>query len=143
LQSTYRHQIVTGQQVQDYISREAGIDLSRVFAQYLTTTDIPVLEWRRVPEGVRYRWSGVLPGFDMPVDVAVGVGQVVRLRPTTAWQGQALPAEASFVVDEDFYVTSRDLQGVSPAVTSPPRPSSGSRDSAGRRGLPGVATTIS
>jgi len=109
LQSTYRHQIVTGQQVQDYISREAGIDLSRVFAQYLTTTDIPVLEWRRVPEGVRYRWSGVLPGFDMPVDVAVGVGQVVRLRPTTAWQGQALPAEASFVVDEDFYVTSREL----------------------------------
>ena len=37
------------------------------------------------------------------------LGQVVRLRPTTAWQGQALPAEASFVVDEDFYVTSREL----------------------------------
>ena len=37
---------VTGRQVTDYVSRQAGIDLSKVFQQYLTTTMIPVLEYR-------------------------------------------------------------------------------------------------
>ncbi|HYX82851.1 MAG TPA: M15 family metallopeptidase, partial [Gemmatimonadales bacterium] len=46
LNKIFYHQTVTGTQVQDYISREAGIDLSKVFAQYLTTTKIPVFEYR-------------------------------------------------------------------------------------------------
>ena len=41
LNQTFRHQIVTGQQVEDYISRQSGIDLSKVFQQYLTTTKMP------------------------------------------------------------------------------------------------------
>src|SRR5260370_40957593 len=42
LNKTFSHQTVTGRQVQDYISRESGIDLSQVFVQYLTPTQIPV-----------------------------------------------------------------------------------------------------
>src|SRR5216683_666259 len=45
LNKTFYHQTVTGRQVQDYISRESGIDLSKVFAQYLSTTRIPVFEY--------------------------------------------------------------------------------------------------
>ena len=41
LNSTFRHQTVTGRQVEDYISRPAGIDLSKVFAQYLSTPRVP------------------------------------------------------------------------------------------------------
>ena len=35
LNKTFWHQTVTGKQVQDYISRESGMNLTRVFDQYL------------------------------------------------------------------------------------------------------------
>ena len=41
LNQTFWHQTVTGKQVQEYISRQAGINLSKVFQQYLTTTQVP------------------------------------------------------------------------------------------------------
>lgn len=108
LQKTFRHRITTGAEVQQYISTAAGIDLSKVFAQYLTTTQIPVLEYQRTPDGVRYRWKQVVPGFDMPVDVYTAPETEQRLHPTTNWQELALPRGATFAVDEDYYVTSQD-----------------------------------
>ena len=66
LNEEFRHQTVTGAQVQDYVSRRAARDLSRVFTQYLTTTDIPVLEYQLADGALRYRWANVVPGFDMP-----------------------------------------------------------------------------
>jgi aminopeptidase N len=104
LQATYRHQVVTGQQVQDYISRQSGMDLSKVFAQYLTTTKIPVLEYRVNGTQLSYRWTDVVPGFAMPVRVSVGSDSRL-LRPTEAWQETTIPAGASLTVDRNFYVT--------------------------------------
>jgi aminopeptidase N len=106
LQSTYRHQVVTGKQVEDYISRHAGIDLSKVFRQYLETTKIPVLEWRVNGTTLSYRWTDVVPGFDMPVRVAIG-GESRLLRPTEAWQTTTVPAGATLTVDRNFYVKTR------------------------------------
>jgi len=106
LQSTFRHQVVTGQQVEDYISRQSGMDLSKVFAQYLTTTKIPVLEYRVNGTTLSYRWTDVVPGFDMPVRVTVG-GESRMLRPTGSWQTLTVPAGASLAVDRNFYVLAR------------------------------------
>src|SRR5438105_8886333 len=65
LNKTFYHQTVTGKQVEDYISREAGIGLSKVFAQYLSTTKIPVFEHRvQVAERgggmLSYHWANVV-----------------------------------------------------------------------------------
>jgi aminopeptidase N len=105
LQRDFRHAIVDGAQVQAYISGMAGIDLSRVFAQYLTTTMIPVLEYRFADGQLAYRWSGVVNGFDMPVDVTLE-GAAVRLRPTTVWQSMVTTATA-LELDADYYVTAK------------------------------------
>jgi aminopeptidase N len=106
LNRTFGRQTVTGQQVQDYISREAGRDLSRVFAQYLTTTRIPVLEYAVDSTGLRYRWADVVPGFDMPVRVSID--QVtVTMEPGTEWQHARvgpITAATELRVDPDFYV---------------------------------------
>ncbi|HEX5971858.1 MAG TPA: M1 family metallopeptidase [Gemmatimonadaceae bacterium] len=110
LQSTYRHQVVTGQQVEDYISQHAGMDLSTVFAQYLTTTKIPVLEYRVNGTTLSYRWADVVPGFAMPVRVTVGT-ETRLLRPTGAWQTTTVPAGAELTVDRNFYVLSRRTRG--------------------------------
>jgi len=108
LNKTFYHQTVTGKQVEDYISREAGIDLSKVFAQYLTTTKIPVFEYRVQAGGstLSYHWANVVPGFDMPVRVNIpGLGTRL-LRPTEAWQTlEASPRAGELSVDENFYVT--------------------------------------
>ncbi len=114
LNKTFSHQTVSGRQVEDYISREAGIDLGKVFAQYLTTTQIPVFEYRLqvVERGagmLSYHWANVVPGFDMPVRVTIpGLG-TRTLRPTEAWQTLEVssPRAAELSVDERFFVTAR------------------------------------
>jgi aminopeptidase N len=111
LNRTFRHQTVTGRQVEDYISREAGIDLSTVFAQYLTTTQIPVFEYKVEGTTLSYHWADVIPGFVMPVRVMISGLGTELLHPTEAWQTLTLPAagQTDVAVDENFYVTARDM----------------------------------
>ncbi|HEX2094587.1 MAG TPA: M1 family metallopeptidase [Longimicrobiaceae bacterium] len=113
LNTTFRHQVVTGEQVQRYISRRAGIDLGKVFEQYLTTTKIPVLEYRVRGSTLEYRWADVVPGFDMPVKVMLSGNGYTTLRPTTAWKSAPLRLAdpRQFRVDENFYVEARNVGG--------------------------------
>lgn len=46
LNETYYHQTVSSQQVEAYVSKQSGLDLSPVFEQYLRHTQIPVLEYK-------------------------------------------------------------------------------------------------
>ena len=111
LNEEFRHQTVTGAQVQDYVSRRAARDLSRVFTQYLTTTDIPVLEYQLADGALRYRWANVVPGFDMPVRVSTG-GPEIWLYPTEDWREASVGGASTLRVDEDFYVESRAVEDV-------------------------------
>jgi aminopeptidase N len=106
LNTAFRHRIVTGQQVQDYISREAGIDLSTVFAQYLTTTQIPVFEYKIDADALSYRWANVVPGFVMPVRALLSDSGFTTLHPTEEWQTAALSVGSAlgFQLDRNFYV---------------------------------------
>jgi aminopeptidase N len=120
LNRTFRHQTVTGRQVEDYISREAGVDLSRVFAQYLSTTQVPDFQFKVEGATLSYRWANVVPGFDMPLRVNIpGLGTRV-LRPTETWQTLTVnsPEAADLTVDENFYVTAHNLGAAAPAGSS-------------------------
>jgi aminopeptidase N len=111
LGSRFRHRTVTGQEIDDYIARESGLELGPVFEQYLTTTDVPMLEYRVEKGALSYRWAGVVAGFAMPVRVTIrGMGEQM-LRPTAEWQRLEvpLPAGADIAVDENFYVLARNL----------------------------------
>jgi aminopeptidase N len=109
LSATFRHQTVTGAQIQDYITRQSGLDLRPVFAQYLTTTKIPVLEYRVEGSTLSYRWADVVEGFAMPVRISLGGTESIVLHPTTAWQAASQPAvDATKVsVDQNYYVLTR------------------------------------
>ena len=113
LNATFARQVVTGQQVRDYVSRQSGIDFARVWEQYLNTTRIPVLEYRIDGSTLRYRWANVVPGFDMPVRVTLADGRFETIRPTAAWQTArvTLSSPSAFRVDENFYVESRRVTG--------------------------------
>ncbi len=109
LTRTFRHQIVTSHQVEEYIGHEAGIDLSKVFDQYLRTTRVPALEYRIGGSTLRYRWADVVPGFAMPVRVTLSDSGYALVHPTQAWQKARLRLHrpADFRVDENFYVVAR------------------------------------
>lgn len=119
LNARFRHKIVTGKEVEDYISTQAGIDLHKVFDQYLTTTRIPVFEYRLDGTTLTYRWADVVPGFDMPVRVVAGADSSIKLSPTESWQTAALPRAYAdnFHLDDNYFVKARRAD--SPATASP------------------------
>jgi aminopeptidase N len=109
LNTQFRHRVVTGRQVRQYIAEQAGVRLEKVFEQYLATTRIPVLEYRLEGRRLSFRWADVVPGFDMPVRVWASGDSAVRLEPTASWQTASLPLvqPEDFRVDENFYVVAR------------------------------------
>lgn len=113
LNREFRHRIVTGAQVQDYISAHAGRDFGPVFRQYLTTTRIPVLEYSVTHSSVIYRWSDVVPGFDMPVRVSIGGQRYRWIEPTTEWRTLrvTVPEGGALLADPNFYVWTREVVG--------------------------------
>lgn len=102
LNKTFYHQTVTSKQVEDYISRQSGKDLTKVFDQYLRTTKIPVLQLGVQDKNLKYRWQNVIVGFNMPVKLTTGQW----LTPTANWQTlksqTAIPDSAT--ADPNFYI---------------------------------------
>jgi aminopeptidase N len=107
LTRTFRHQTVTGKQIEDYISTKSGIDFSKVFQQYLTTIQIPEFNYYIRGNRLHYRWQNVIPGFNMPLDVTLSAGKFSLIHPATSWQTTSLHLDANkqFKVDQNFYVT--------------------------------------
>lgn len=107
LNQDFYHQTVTTAQVEAYISKKLGRDLSRVFDQYLRTTQVPVLEYRYRNGQIQYRWSNCITGFDMPLKVVAGsVEQWIY--PTTGWQSITAPSP-TLRIDPNFYAGSRKM----------------------------------
>lgn len=104
LNKDFRHQTVTTQQVEAYISKQAGIDLSKVFDQYLRTTNIPLLQYKTDGKNLSFKYDRVVTGFAMPLRVDVN-GKEVKITPTATMQTLTLPEEIkTFAVNRNFYV---------------------------------------
>lgn len=85
LNKDFYHQTVNTEQIENYISNKSGIDLSKVFDQYLRNTAIPKLVIKKEGKKLCYRWENCIPNFHMPVDIYID-GNKVRLEATTSWK---------------------------------------------------------
>jgi aminopeptidase N len=108
LNKTFYHQTVTTQQIEAYLSKNVGRDLSKVFDQYLRDVRIPVLEYAVEKNRISYRWSNCLEGFDMPVKVTVDGGKEEFIYPITSWK--SIKGKSELKVDENFYVTAKAVR---------------------------------
>ena len=110
LNTEFYHATVTTRQVEDYIGAKSGIDFSKVFDQYLRTTQIPVLEFYTTNKRrtIHYRWSKCVDRFNLSLVLNKG-NDSLRINPTTEWQTlgvkknqQALwsPAE----IEKNYYI---------------------------------------
>lgn len=105
LNRKFYHQTVKSEQIENYISEQAEIDLKPVFDQYLRNTQIPTFEYALLNGKMRYRWGNCIIGFNMKLKVEIN-GKTQWLEPIKKWQN--LPLEESITsvkVDKDFYVT--------------------------------------
>jgi hypothetical protein len=111
LGKTFSHQTVTTKQIEDYMSTQSGLDLSKIFDEYLRTTKVPTLEYKLRGSQLSYRWTNVVPGFAMPVRVTTSPGRLSWLRPTESWKTTRVKLDRpeDFHVDENFYVDVKDL----------------------------------
>jgi aminopeptidase N len=104
LNAEFWHQTVATEQIESYISTKAGVDLSKVFDQYLRTTKIPLLKYGVDGRTLSFRYENVVEGFAMPVRVTVN-GKAVVITPTEAVQTREFPEEIeTFEVDRNFYI---------------------------------------
>jgi len=83
MNDTFRHATVTYDEVVGFWSRQAGMDLSPLFHQYLRTTQIPTLSYRLRGRQLEYRWTNCIAGYDIPVQVELDGGERIWLHPTT------------------------------------------------------------
>jgi len=109
LNRTFYHQTVTTQQIEDYISKESGINLTAFFNQYLRDTRIPTLEYIINKKELKYRWTNIIDGFDMPIQTTINEKEQ-WLFPKAEWKTMTLDSKnASFEIDPDFYVYSEKI----------------------------------
>ncbi|MCF2445662.1 M1 family metallopeptidase [Dyadobacter sp. CY345] len=109
LNKTFYHQTVETKQIEDYVNKNTGRDISKIFDQYLRDTQIPVLEYSFKGNSVQYRWVNVIAGFDMPVKIKLADGKNQFVYPTTDWKTLKTKGEKTLTVDRNFYVESKSV----------------------------------
>ncbi|RYY89296.1 MAG: M1 family peptidase [Chitinophagaceae bacterium] len=103
LNKDFGKKTTTSAEVEQYISRRSGKDLSKIFDQYLRTTQVPKLELKADGDKIKFRWTNCIEGFNMPVRLTNGQW----IHPTTGETKVKLEG-ASFdgvSVDKNFYIT--------------------------------------
>ena len=106
LNADFWHQTVTTEQIETYISKMAGMDLSKIFDQYLRTTKIPLLKYSVNGKTVTFSYDRIVKGFAMPLRVNIN-GKEVVIKPTEAPQSYQHPEEIkTFEVNRNFYIDS-------------------------------------
>lgn len=108
LNRTFYHQTVTSKQVEDYINQQSGINFSKVFDQYLGTTQIPVLEYKKENGHILYRWANCIDGFNMPVKIYDESGKLVFIHPTQNFK-VAPKGITDLKADENFYIFVKEV----------------------------------
>jgi hypothetical protein len=115
----YYHKTVTGAEIEDFTSKRTGFNLSKVFDQYLRTTQIPTLEYYlETNSGMQtlyYRWSNCIKGFNMPINLPGNSnGKYGLVLATEQWQRMRTNfkegEDLQNLMDKNFYVTYKKVK---------------------------------
>ena len=104
LNADFWHQSVTTEQIESYITRKAGIDFTKLFDQYLRTTNIPLLKYKVNGKTVEFNYERVVKGFAMPIRVTIN-GKEIQLTPSEVKQTFEFSDDIkTFEVNRNFYI---------------------------------------
>jgi aminopeptidase N len=105
LNKTFYHQTVTTKQIEEYLSKETGIDLTEFFNQYLRDVRIPTLEYEIKDNKLNYRYTQIIENFDMPILIEIDE-DVKWLYPKANWQTISINSN-DIKIDPNFLVYSK------------------------------------
>ena len=101
LNTAFYHQTVTTQQVENYISRHAGFNYSKLFDQYLRTVQIPVLQFRLEKGRVFYRYTNCVAGFNLPLTLKKEGVEAMKIFPSDNWQSSKVDKDQEALFTKD------------------------------------------
>jgi len=108
LNTTFKHQTVSSKQVEEYLSKQTGINLTEFWNQYLRTIKIPELNYKVDKNTITYQYKNIIEGFDMPVIITVN-GKEVWIQPSEVKQQKVFKKPIkSIEVKKDFYINFKD-----------------------------------
>ncbi len=107
LNKEFYHKNVTTQEVEDFMSKETGIDLTQFWDQYLRTIKVPKVEYKQTSfNEIEFRYINIIEDFDMPV-IAVINGKDQWIYPTAEWKSFENTGDIKTLkIKDDFYVES-------------------------------------
>ncbi|WP_298503099.1 M1 family metallopeptidase [uncultured Maribacter sp.] len=106
LNKDFYHSIVTTQEIEDYLCRHTKKDLTSFFDQYLRTAKIPKLQYTINGNTLKYRYTNVVSGFNMPLRIFIA-DKAIWIYPTENWNSKSFKEDiASFKTDSNFYINS-------------------------------------
>lgn len=109
-----RYKTTTTKEVEDYLSQKTGVDLKKIFDQYLRQKDLPILEIELMQDVkdvlIKYRWISPITFFDMPVRITTAPGKYSWIKPDIQIQGMRLKnmrKEDVKVAEDEFYIKTK------------------------------------
>ncbi len=100
----FYHQVVTGDQIENYLIEKTGINLTSFFDQYLRDVRVPVFEYYIKDNKLIFRYKNCVEGFEMPLKILID-GKVRNVSPGTAFKEIMLETMKSEIeVDPGYYV---------------------------------------
>ncbi|SFS80563.1 M1 family metallopeptidase [Sphingobacterium wenxiniae] len=100
----FYHQTVNYEDIVNFVNQESGLDLSKVFEQYVKYRSIPTLEIKKLDDGqVACRWIAEAPQFHMPIHLAIGDGEWIRFEISNRFQTIPLKVERLEDLKVDTY----------------------------------------
>ncbi|MEL7001333.1 MAG: M1 family aminopeptidase [Bacteroidota bacterium] len=110
IQSHFKYQTTTTEQLVDYINTKTNKDLTAFFDQYLRYVDIPKLEVKfdKVGDGnyLAYRWRADVDSFEMPIGYKDSSEEIKYLYPSQEWKKMeysSSPDDLEIMTDH-FYI---------------------------------------
>ncbi|MDG1039932.1 MAG: M1 family metallopeptidase [Polaribacter sp.] len=109
LNKEFYHKTVTTKEIEEYMSEKSGVDLSKIFDQYLRDYRIPEFAYAIRGNKLEYKWNNAVEGFNMPIKVTIN-GKEKILKPSFFWKSETLSKEnSSLKIDVNYYITSKKL----------------------------------
>ena len=111
LNKDFYHQVVKGEQIENYLSEKTGINLKPFFDQYLRDIRIPVFEYFVKGNNLTFRWNNCVPEFDMPLKIYIS-GKEKVVNPKTGFTTIKLDVDSALIkVDAGYYAAFMNLTG--------------------------------
>ena len=92
LSKQFYHKTVTTEDIQDAMTKLLGLNVQRIFDQYLRTTEIPIFEYAVSADKTKlyFRWTNCVDGFNLPVYLQSGKGPLFLGPESNKWNSKPL-----------------------------------------------------